>query len=360
MNETTTALVSIGTLTPVQLFTEGKMNPLIEEITREVRSHVPDISTAKGRKEIASLALRVAKSKVYLDDLGKDLVSEWKEKSKKVDEVRKKMRDDLDSLKEEARKPLTEYEEKEELRLKKHESRILEIEKVLGFYNSENDSNQLKSAIDELSGVEIDDSWDEFKARAETAKIVSLKHLERLLASRIKHEQEQEELKRLRQEKASQEQKEREERIAKEAAQKARIEAEEKARKEAARIEEIRLAEIRKAQEDAERSEREKQDAIRKQKEAEENARLAKEQAEKEKAEAEKRAKESERLRIQKEKEDQDRASAAREADLKHKKTINNAALDAICLFSGVSKEQSQSIVQAIALGKVPNVKINY
>ncbi len=38
----------------------------------------PDIDTRKGRKAIASLAAKVARSKTYLDGLGKDLVAGWK------------------------------------------------------------------------------------------------------------------------------------------------------------------------------------------------------------------------------------------------------------------------------------------
>ncbi|EES5368095.1 cell envelope biogenesis protein TolA, partial [Escherichia coli] len=38
-------------------------------------SFVPDITTAKGRKEIAYLAYKVAQTKTYLDGLGKDLVA---------------------------------------------------------------------------------------------------------------------------------------------------------------------------------------------------------------------------------------------------------------------------------------------
>ncbi|OCS62006.1 hypothetical protein BBZ50_02590 [Escherichia coli] len=48
-------------------------------------SFVPDITTAKGRKEIASLAYKVAQTKTYLDGLGKDLVAELKEIPKLID-----------------------------------------------------------------------------------------------------------------------------------------------------------------------------------------------------------------------------------------------------------------------------------
>ncbi|EGT6367902.1 cell envelope biogenesis protein TolA, partial [Escherichia coli] len=52
-------------------------------------SFVPDITTAKGRKEIAYLAYKVAQTKTYLDGLGKDLVAELKEIPKLIDANRK-------------------------------------------------------------------------------------------------------------------------------------------------------------------------------------------------------------------------------------------------------------------------------
>ena len=44
------------------------LEPFLETIRCEIDSFVPDISSAKGRKEVASMASKVAKSKVYLDN----------------------------------------------------------------------------------------------------------------------------------------------------------------------------------------------------------------------------------------------------------------------------------------------------
>lgn len=85
-------------------------------------SFVPDITTAKGRKEIASLAYKVAQTKTYLDGLGKDLVAELKEIPKLIDANRKTVRDRLDELKAKARQPLTDYEE-EQARIKAEEAK---------------------------------------------------------------------------------------------------------------------------------------------------------------------------------------------------------------------------------------------
>ncbi|EMA8589769.1 hypothetical protein U5E48_004946, partial [Escherichia coli] len=94
-----------------------QIEEILQKVEREVMSFVPDITTAKGRKEIASLAYKVAQTKTYLDGLGKDLVAELKEIPKLIDANRKTVRDRLDELKAKARQPLTDYEE-EQARIK--------------------------------------------------------------------------------------------------------------------------------------------------------------------------------------------------------------------------------------------------
>lgn len=73
-----------------------QIEEILQKVEREVMSFVPDITTAKGRKEIASLAYKVAQTKTYLDGLGKDLVAELKEIPKLIDANRKTVRDRLD------------------------------------------------------------------------------------------------------------------------------------------------------------------------------------------------------------------------------------------------------------------------
>lgn len=97
-----------------------QIEDILQKVEREVMSFVPDVTTAKGRKEIASLAYKVAQTKTYLDGLGKDLVAELKEIPKLIDANRKTVRDRLDELKEKARQPLTDYEVEQE-RIKQEE-----------------------------------------------------------------------------------------------------------------------------------------------------------------------------------------------------------------------------------------------
>ena len=89
-----TQLVVIEPTTAVALFTEGQgVTELLADIRKKASSLVPDVTTTKGRKEIASIAYAVAKTKTYLDGLGKELTDQYKEIPKRIDANRKAMRD---------------------------------------------------------------------------------------------------------------------------------------------------------------------------------------------------------------------------------------------------------------------------
>ena len=109
MNE----LITVVEVNAVEVFTKKGLTAVLNDLVTKVEAIVPDVSTAKGRKEISSLAAKVAKSKTLLDGLGKDLVSEWKEKSKLVDVERKRSRDTLDALRDKVKQPLVDWQKVE-------------------------------------------------------------------------------------------------------------------------------------------------------------------------------------------------------------------------------------------------------
>ena len=116
---------------PIALFTGGGVDDFIKKARQSAKAEVFDVSTAKGRKAIASKANEVAKMKVALDKAGKELVSGWKEKAKVVDADRKKIRDEFDALKAEVRQPLTDWENEEKEKQAKREEQIQIIKDML-------------------------------------------------------------------------------------------------------------------------------------------------------------------------------------------------------------------------------------
>jgi len=129
-------LINIDIVDAIAVFThKDQLQKIIDRIKEEVDGFVPDLSTEKGRKEIASIARKVSSSKVAIDKAGKELVSGWKAQCKEVDNGRKFVRDELDSLRDKVREPLTMWENeqkaKEEAALReKEEAERLERERI--------------------------------------------------------------------------------------------------------------------------------------------------------------------------------------------------------------------------------------
>lgn len=99
------------------LLEPAKFDQFFEEVAREVRSHVPDLTTGKGREAIASLAMKVSKTKTAIDDARELLTKEKRDEIKKVDAAGKVIRDRLDALRDEVKKPLLDWRAAEEKRV---------------------------------------------------------------------------------------------------------------------------------------------------------------------------------------------------------------------------------------------------
>lgn len=326
---------------------DNGLDPYLAIIRKEIDGFTPDVSTAKGRKEIASIAHKVARSKSALDSMGKELAAEMKEIPKRIDAERKRMRDTLDSWKEEVRAPLTEWEQAEEQRVAGHRAKIERMQFLLTDL-ANLDSNEIQACIAEVEGMTLGDHWEEFEAEAARTKEYALTTLRVALEKQQAHEAEQAELARLRAEAEERERKEREERIAREAEERARRQAEEHAKAEreavARREQEAKdrhEREVREAKEAAERREREHHQAI--------------EQAKREAEQAAQR----ERERYEAEQRQQQEEAAKRERNKAHRAKVNRAAMEAF-VANGMSQECAKQAVTLIAKRLIPDVTINY
>ena len=106
-------LLVIENLNPVDVFKAGGIGPIIAMIEAEVSAEVPDTTTGKGRKAIASNAYKVSQSKTLLDKMGKGLTDSLNAQLKPINAERKLARDGLDELKDKIRQPLTDWEARE-------------------------------------------------------------------------------------------------------------------------------------------------------------------------------------------------------------------------------------------------------
>lgn len=317
-------LVVIEKKNAMAVFTNNdQLDPLIELIEKEARSLVPDVTTKKGRDAIASMAHKVARSKTYIDNAGKDLVAELKALPKQIDESRRVVRERLDALKDEVRRPLTEWEAEQE-RIKAEEAMSALHAEALAM-NEEFD-RQLAARIesDHEMALLMNDAFDreqaEKKAEAERQRIAR-----------------EEEIKRLAEEKAK-----------REAAEQAQREIDAAAAREREAILAKERAE-REQREAAERAEREKQAAV------EAERRKAQEEADRIRREAEQR--EQARLAEEKRKADE---QARREADVKHRKAVGVEVVKALLANTSLTRDQAIEVLTAVKDGRIPHTGISY
>ncbi|MEQ5184377.1 cell envelope biogenesis protein TolA [Providencia alcalifaciens] len=309
-------LVVIEQATALDLFTAPEkanqmlahIKTLAEEEQKELDS---DLSVAKNRKAFASLAYKVTQTKTAIDKAGKLVVDDLKELPKKVDAARKLFRDELDSLSNGIRKPLTEWEEQEKAR-------------------EEAEALKKQIEIDHEEALQMNELFDLRKAEEERQRIA------------------------------------REEEMKRQAAEQARIAAERKAQQEI----EAAVQREREAKEAAERAEREKQEAIQR---AEQAAKEAKEKAERDAKEAQerterekqaaieaerKKALEAEQARLAEE-ERKRQEDAKRQEDKEHRRKYNQETLQAL-VSNGFDEKSATEFIKLVASNQVPHMTMNY
>ncbi|HCF8344153.1 TPA: hypothetical protein NIV29_005234 [Klebsiella pneumoniae] len=317
-------LVVIEKKNAMAVFTNNdQLDPLIEAIEKEARSLVPDVTTKKGRDAIASMAHKVARSKTYIDNAGKDLVAELKALPKQIDESRRVVRERLDALKDEVRRPLTEWEAEQE-RIKAEEAmNVLHAEALA--MNEEFD-RQLAARIesDHEMALLMNDAFDREQAdkaaEAERQRIAHEEEIKRLAAAAAAREVEQ------------RAQREREEAAHREAVLKAQAE----------QAERDRIAAEQKAEAD-------KKAAV------EAERRKAQEEADRIRREAEQR--EQARLAEEKRKADE---QARREADVKHRKAVGTEIVKALLANTSLTRDQAIEVLTAVKDGRIPHTGISY
>ena len=301
-------LQKVERLTPA-VFEPKKIKKLVADIRREVLSLVPDASTEKGRKEVRSLAYKVSRTKTTLDNMGKDHVAEIKAKAKATDECRKTWRDAMDELRDQVLKPVIEYEQREENRVREIEDRIAHIRSFAQADDGEGrffTSAELRDRRDQLHALDVDeDTFAEFTEKAHAQWGYVAKTIETLIAGAEAEEAKAAEEEALRQKQAEEAKAAEEKRIREEAAaqERARIEREQERK----RIEE-------------------------------ENARMQEER-------------EAEALRA---------AEQKRIQNKQHRGKVNREIVASLQEHAGITEATAKAVVTAVAKGQIPGMTINY
>lgn len=367
-----TAIVAADASTAVVLFDNEKFDAFMAKLKADVAAVPVDLATKKGRDAIASVAAKVRSEKASIDKDRLRLTAEWRNMTAQVNGAWNNIKEQMDALAIEARKPLTEWEEAEKARLDRCNGIISDIHGA-AIVTLEDTSETVRERGMKIWAIEIGEEFGALSHDAEQAKSATVATLQAALARLKKEEAERAELEKLRAEAAARAEADR---IAAEQAEAERVEA--------ARLEVERAATERAAQEAAERAQREQERQIAAQQAEAERIERAKveaaEQAAREAQEAAKAeqdardreharqlaeaqaerdriaAQEAERQRL----DEQARAEQARrDADQKHRTAVMRAAKEAI-MTCGADEETARKIVMLIRAGDVPHVTLRF
>jgi colicin import membrane protein len=317
------------------LFVPNGLDKIIARVRQEVDQFQPDISTEKGRKAIASLAHWVSKQKSKVEEYGKNMSMAIKRQATDIDAERKRGKEAFDALRDQARKPLDDYEAALAARLEGHEQALREVSDLSNPPFGA-DVAEIERRIAKLDEFALR-NWEEFSDRFGMANDATSMRLNRLLAE-TKAQEEQ----RIAFAKLQEEQSERESAAAKERQEREQAERDERIAREATERAE-RASQEREAQ-----AQREREAAATK--EAENLARAIREKD---------AAVEAERQRAERVRLAEEAATKAREENKAHKAKIDKAIILALSGFD-IPTEKARLIAAALSEGKIPNVKVNY
>lgn len=354
----------------LEVFTSnGGLDPYLARIREEIDQFVPDLTTKTGRAKIASMAMKIAKSKTFIDGEGKKLVAVLKEKPKIIDVSRQKLRKTLDSWRDEVREPLTKWEAEEKERIDSINRRINAIRNLtvlaVGI-----DSTGLDGLLKEARDFQINDSLAEFKGYGEKVRNDTMESLDKMYAEKVATENKDKELEELKQKMAA---------VEAEKAERQRIENEKAAQQKLiddalATEKKVAQDKIDKVEDDARaakrrqaEAERQKEEAV-KQAEVDRNAaaereRKAKEDAERQKEESDRQIKlaaENEIAKAEALRRQEAERKRLREADVENRRAINKLSVSEIMALGIMTEQAAKNIVAAIAKNQLSKITINY
>ncbi len=304
------------------LYVANGLDAYLEQI-RQAVNEVPDLSTDKGRKRVASLAAQVSRSKTAIEKPGREYLKRLKEAVRPAEAEIKRFVDACDELRDATRRPLTEWEEEQE-RLAAEKAAEEERLRIEAEEKAALEALKKQIETDHEMALLMNDAFDrelaEKKAEAERQRIAREEEIKREAAEKAKREAE---------EKAAAELAAIKQREADAIAAKAQTELLAKQAEE--RAEQQRLEALEKA-------EREKQAAI---------------EEERQKAVAAEATRLAEERRIADE-------TARREQDVKHRKAIGTEIVNALLANTSINREQAIEVLAALKDGLIPHSKINY
>ncbi|XWN29708.1 MAG: hypothetical protein ROR55_19720 [Devosia sp.] len=321
------------------------LEAMLKAVEKEAETVGCDVSTEAARKKIKSMAYRVAQTKSAIDNAGKAQNEDLRKEINAVDALRRRVREELDKLKDWVRAPVDRWEVQEEARLDSHRQVIADIEAAAHVPTTDTAAD-IQARMVKLKGMDLSPTeMNEFSKRAEACREATLGVLTDAYARTVTAEAERAELERMRQELAKRDEEARKERDAREAKEREeerqrKLQARKEREAEAQRQHDAEIEAMVKAAADKARREMEAKA------EAERNhlIQLQRDAEEKRKADAQ-RVLEEEKKRAE---------------DKAHRDAVMSAASLAIIENGKIGHSRAGLIVKAIDAGKIPHVSIKF
>ncbi len=339
---------------------EGKLAELEKDAARTKH----DFDDPQGLKDAKSDVKKATTSITAIEKIRKSEKKESLDYGRALDKKAKDITGRLEVVREINAGPIRDIKEAEEARLRCHNDNLNAFFAFRDF--TESKSQDYEAELELIEKIALDDSWEEFRAKAAIAKDQSITQLKTKIASCKQLEADQAELIQRREEAVTREKADHEAKIAAEAETKAKVEAELVAE----RVKQDNIRKEREAKEAQEQREKSLQEARERQ---ESENRLALETAKREKAEAEERAANAEkeaREKVLQEQKEMAREQSEREAREKfeaeakasnkaHMAKINNDTKAHFMEF-GLTEDQATKIIIALALSEFRHVAMIY
>ncbi|MHA3605040.1 hypothetical protein ACX1HT_06080 [Yersinia enterocolitica] len=304
------------------LYVTNGLDKYLDQIRQGV-NEVPDVSTAKGRARIASLAASASRSKTAIEKPGREYLRHLKEQPKIIEAELRRFVIECDEIRDETRRPLTEWEAEQE-RLKQEAETKKKAEELAA-----------EIEVAHEMALLMNDAFDrDAKAKADEVERLRKAH-EEFIAQQAAEKAKREVEEKAKRDIEAAEQRERDAKLAQERAEQTAKDAAAKAERDAKEL--------------AERVEREKQEAI--------DAEKRKAQQEAERVQREAKQKEDARRAEEKRVADEAAARAANEA---HRKTVGTAVVNGLIEHAGLTREQAIATLYAIKDSKIPHTNIHY
>jgi len=168
----------------------AKLDTLYGHVEKMARALVADPLTKEGASQIKSCARQIASVKKRIDDIGKDVVAELKKLPGQIDANRKSLRERLEALQDDIRRPVTEIENRED-----------EIDGIKGIHLrlANASSEEIAKELEFVKKIPLtEEKWHESLEKAKAAIAGETKALELLKSTAEKREKDAEELEQLR------------------------------------------------------------------------------------------------------------------------------------------------------------------